>query len=115
MKIYDDTIVYVLAPAYGYTGGIELLHQMVSQLLSLGCNTKLVYLADITDPPETPVYKKYHLQFTNDIHDNNHNIFIVPETLTEILSKVCRMPRILFLELLFVRTGAICLLLVGWI
>lgn len=21
MKIYDDTIVYVLAPAYGYTGG----------------------------------------------------------------------------------------------
>ena len=93
--------------------GIELLHQMVSQLLSLGCNTKLVYLADITDPPETPVYKKYHLQFTNDIHDNNHNIFIVPETLTEILSKVCRMPRILFLELLFVRTGAICLLLVG--
>lgn len=64
---------------------------MVSQLLSLGCNTKLVYLADITDPPETPVCKKYHLQFTNDIHDNNHNIFIVPETLTEILSKVCRM------------------------
>lgn len=89
MQIYDDTIIYVLAPAYGHTGGIELLHQMVSQLLSFGCKTKLVYLGDTPDPPETPAYKKYHLQFTNDIHDNEHNIFIVPETMTQILSKLC--------------------------
>lgn len=96
MNIYDDTIVYVLAPAYYYTGGVELLHQIVSQLLGLGCKTKLVYLGDTADPPETKAYKKYHLQCTNDIHDNNHNIFIVPETMTNILSKVSQIQKVIW-------------------
>lgn len=52
MKIYPDTVVYILSPAKGHTGGIELLHQLCSQMIQFGVNAVMVY---INPPP--PGYK----------------------------------------------------------
>lgn len=43
MKIYPDTVVYILSPARSHTGGIELLHQLCSQMIQFGINAVMAY------------------------------------------------------------------------
>lgn len=86
MNYYDDTIVYILSPANRHTGGIELLHQLASQLVALGVNAQMAYF---DKPPQVcPVdaaYRKYHLDYTCDIMDHEHNIVVCPETVTPLV------------------------------
>lgn len=83
MKIYPDTVVYILSPAKYHTGGVEVLHQLCSQMIQLGINAQMVYVnfnnTDDTDNPVDPLYKKYHLPYTFQPIDDEHNVLIVYE------------------------------------
>ena len=101
MKIYPDTKIYVLCPANVHTGGPESLHQLTSRLISFGLDAKILYCArvgelfDINDPV-APALKKYHVPYTFDFADTSHNVFVVPESLTEHLYAVKRCRKILW-------------------
>ena len=85
MKIYDDTKIYVCAPADDYTGGPLALHQLASALKKSGCEVYMVYF-NAENSNGSPVHKnlqKFHLPFLTDfesIEDNSRNIVIFPET-----------------------------------
>ncbi len=85
MKIYDNSIVYILSPGNRHTGGIELLHQLASQLTALGITAKMVYFEQSQPDPVDPAYTKYHLDYTNDLQDDDTNIVICPETVTSFI------------------------------
>ena len=97
MKIYSDTKVYILCPANHHTGGIELLHQLCSQFMQLNVETYMFYydIKNLNDPVDE-FYKKYHLNYTNSIIDDKHNICIVPESVTEYLYNFKNIRRILW-------------------
>ena len=44
MKLYPDSKVYIICPSKQHSGGPELCHQLCSQLISLGINSRLVYI-----------------------------------------------------------------------
>ena len=101
MKIYPDTKIYVLCPANVHTGGPESLHQLTSRLISFGLDAKILYCARVDEPfdindPVAPALKKYHVPYTFDFADTSHNIFVVPEPLTEHLYAVKHCRKILW-------------------
>ncbi|SHK70180.1 hypothetical protein SAMN05216582_11334 [Selenomonas ruminantium] len=80
MKVFSDTTVYILCPANIFTGGPTLLHQLASQLTSMGIQAKMVYLSQSGTNQVSPVaeeYKKYHLDWTTiPIPDDEKSILI---------------------------------------
>ena len=101
MKIYPDTKIYVLCPANLHTGGPESLHQLTSRLISFGLDAKILFCARVGEPfdindPVAPALKKYHVPYTFDFDDTAHNVFVVPESLTEHLYAVKRCRKILW-------------------
>lgn len=85
LKIYPNTIIYILCPANLHTGGPTLLHQLGSQLLVRGLKVKMVYLPADGKQYINPVekeYEKYHLEWTQEICDEPQNILVVNETFT---------------------------------
>lgn len=92
MQIYSDTKIYMICPANIHSGGPELCHQLVSQLIKFGLDAYIIYLeSSINDfNPENPVddfYKKYHVPYTFDLEDNPNNILIVTETCSSVYYK----------------------------
>lgn len=85
LKVYSDTIVYVICPAGIKSGGPELLHQFAS-LLQNKIET-YIYYVDITKPSYIiPEYEKYNcksIRAFDNKNDNKHNILVIPETRTE--------------------------------
>lgn len=80
MKVFSDTTVYILCPADLFTGGPTLLHQLASQLASMGIHAKMFYLSRPGTDLAKPVakeYKKYHLDWTAaPIPDDEKDILI---------------------------------------
>ena len=94
MKIYSDTKVYVECPANTASGGPELLHQLVSQLIKLNIDAYVFYLPQNTPNPTPSEYKKYHVPFTRYIEDAPHNVLIVPETAGELIYRFKKIQRV---------------------
>ncbi|MBR1397108.1 MAG: hypothetical protein IJ563_06210 [Selenomonadaceae bacterium] len=83
MVIYPETKIYIICPANIHSGEAELMHQLASQLINMHCKVFMFYLpADANfnaEDPVAPLYKKYHIPFTNDVDINHKNILITPE------------------------------------
>ena len=100
MKVYADTIIYIITPGNIRSGGAELLHQLASQLLCMNYNAFIHYVPTSTAfNPQDPVdnaYKKYHIPYTQHIEYNHKNIVIVPETSSLSLYMSPKMRRIMW-------------------
>ena len=78
--IQKKTKVYVLAPANAFTGGPELLHQIAFNIRKIfKVKTTMMYLPTLSDHPVHKNFKKYNLEYTNYVEDNEKNILIIPE------------------------------------
>lgn len=98
VKIKNGTKIYVLSLAYYKTGGLELLHQLVSQLVELGYDASIVYYNLRKKDNINPEFKKYvnrYLRF-EDIDDNKDNILIVPETRIQALIEFKKIRKIIW-------------------
>lgn len=85
MEIYSDTKIYMMCPANIHSGGPELCHQLVSQLLQFGVDAYIFYLAAgrggfNSENPIDEFYKKYHLPYVLEIEDDSKNILIFNES-----------------------------------
>lgn len=86
MKIYADTIVYILCVPGIETGGPTALHQLASQLEALGVTAKIFYVEIVGYDFDCPVaegYRKYHLDWTKEVIDEPQNILVVFEAMPQ--------------------------------
>ncbi len=78
--IQKKTKVFVMAPAHTFTGGPELLHQVAANIKkTFKANVKMVYLPVLEKNPIHRNFKKYKLDYSNFIDDDEKNILIIPE------------------------------------
>lgn len=98
MKTYPDTKVYILCFANVQTGGVELCHQLCSQLIQYGVKAFMLYIPlnaeHNVDNPVHDFYRKYHLPYVVELEDDERNIFVVPEYFSEYLYRVRRVQRV---------------------
>jgi len=90
LKVYDDTVIYILTPARMATGGPNSLHQLCHKLRAFNFNAYIAYvsLSWLTEGPEThPNYIKYANPVANGVIDDERNILIAPESLAHLLQK----------------------------
>lgn len=86
LNIKKDTKIYVACPANTATGGPELLHQLVHELNKLGFDAYMYYYRLTENQhPVHEAYLGYNNKFASNIEDNQNNIFIAPETKTELI------------------------------
>jgi hypothetical protein len=78
LKIYKDTIIYVLCPSGIVTGGIEAVHQLVDKLKMFGHDARIVPVPPIRNPFLLQ-YRNYHVCFDCHILDDERNIIITTE------------------------------------
>lgn len=78
MKIYKQSIVYILCPPKYATGGTELLHQLCDALLKIKIQAKIFYWPQV-DNPTNEQFKEYKIDVALKIEDDSKNIFIAPE------------------------------------
>lgn len=80
IKVYQNTKIYIVAPASSATGGPELLHQLCHCLrYELGFNSFMYYTGVRCVDPVHPEYKCYKNIVVDEIDDTESNILIVPE------------------------------------
>ena len=78
--IQKKTKVFVMAPANTFTGGPELLHQVAEDIKkTFKVNVKMFYLPILESNPVHSNFKKYKLDYSDFIDDNEKNILIIPE------------------------------------
>ena len=92
IKVFKDTMIYIMAPANVKTGGPELMHQLVYKLNKLGFNALITYyeIEDKKDNNYTPSdFKKYiNSSITYDkVIDDKGNLLVFPETCLNIVKK----------------------------
>lgn len=85
IQMFRDSKIFVVCVSKYTTGGIELLHQLVYKLNSLGFKAYMFYVGEDTENPTPDEYKKYNIQYVNTIEDDSKNLIIVPEVLTMFL------------------------------
>lgn len=75
--------IYVICPAGVQTGGTELLHQLVHELLRMNSDAYIVYedKGNFVDAEIPNSFKEYRIQRTSFIEDNQNNIVVLPEVL----------------------------------
>ena len=83
-KVFFDTKIYIVCPPYYKTGGTELAHQLVKELNNIGRKAMITYYGD-GERLINPAFLEYVDEFCNieDVEDNNHNIIVFPEIVTE--------------------------------
>lgn len=87
IQIDKDSIIYVVAPANVFTGGPELLHQLVFHLrVDLKINAYMYYIPNNYPTPIHNAYRKYGNPYIREPDDNKNNILIVPEVYWAILT-----------------------------
>lgn len=80
IPIFEDTKVYVIAPARFATGGPELLHQFVYCLRNmLNIDASMYYIPQNQLDPVHPLYLGYKNPYTKEIEDSEKNILVLPE------------------------------------
>lgn len=86
LEIKNNTKIYVACPANSATGGPELLHQLVHELIKLGFDAYMYYYRlTVNKHPIHEAYISYNNKFANIIEDTQNNILVVPETNTELI------------------------------
>jgi hypothetical protein len=83
--ISESTKFYIAAPANYATGGPELLHQLAYKMKANGKNVAMFYYPVNHPSPVHENYQEYEINFVREIEDNEDNVFIVPETQTQLL------------------------------
>ncbi len=78
LHFYEDTEVYVYAPAGVVTGGSELLHQLVDLINRNGRKAYIVYCGEKKHKIPND-YSKYCINLAESIKDTSHNIVIIYE------------------------------------
>ena len=101
MEIFSDTKVYIICPANINSGGPELCHQFVSQLLQFGVDAYVFYLPNKasnfnTDNPVDKFYVKYHVPYVLKAVDNPKNILILNESANEFFALFKRIRKIIW-------------------
>ena len=96
MEIFNNTIVYILAPANVHTGGPELLHQMASCLRRRTIDARMCYVSPDAHDPVDEMYKKYHIPYVRWVEDAPENIVIIPEANTEGMDQLTKIRRIVW-------------------
>jgi len=87
IQIDKDSIIFVVAPAKTFTGGPELLHQLVFHLrVDLKMNAYMYYIPNNCSDPIHDAYKKYGNPYVRELDDNEKNVLIVPEVYRAILT-----------------------------
>ncbi|GAA3948305.1 hypothetical protein GCM10022209_51420 [Chitinophaga oryziterrae] len=76
--VHKNTKIYAMCPAATFTGGPELLHQLVNKMTLAGYEAYMVYSGDAENPVH-PNFVIYNNKYTTEIEDNPENILIVPE------------------------------------
>jgi len=89
-QLYVNTKIYVSCPANITTGGPELLHQLVYHLRKdLNINAFMYYYDYFDKNISSPVHSDYkiynnpYIIKSDEIEDNDKNIFIAPEIISE--------------------------------
>lgn len=100
IEVKNDSIIYVLCPAYFKTGGPELLHQLVYTLNNNGLNAVITYFnyngidKNYTDKD----FNKYITNFklVEDVIDDEKNIIIIPEVKIELINKFKNIKKVIW-------------------
>ncbi|MFN4245919.1 MAG: hypothetical protein ACK4F9_07245, partial [Brevinematia bacterium] len=79
IEVFNDTKVFVVAPAGLVTGGAEILHSLVYTLKKhLGVESYIYYHPfPYENVPKE--YEEYGVEIANSIEDDSRNILVVPE------------------------------------
>ncbi|MEO1783963.1 hypothetical protein V4762_02675 [Thermodesulfobium sp. 4217-1] len=82
IEIYPNTKIYIAVPASIFTGGPELLHQLMFQLKNvLKIDNVFMYYYPLgSSDPIHPNFKIYNPTPIDFIEDSQNNLLIVPET-----------------------------------
>ena len=97
LKININTKIFVACPANSATGGPELLHQLVYELVNLGFNAYMHYYR--CTEGKNPVHKAYigyGNKFIDVLEDSENNILIVPEVNTELLYNYNKIQKVIW-------------------
>lgn len=84
-----------MAPSNYHTGGVELLHQLGSEMIILGIEAYMYYYP-LADDPVDEFYRKYHVPYVTDIDDSPHNVLVVSETATQFLYMARNIQRVIW-------------------
>lgn len=87
IKIKKNSIIYVQAPPYYFSGGPLALHQLAYQLRKNSYNAVIYYDKKVKDDPVHENFKKYDIPYTFKINDDSDNVLIISEFNTTILYK----------------------------
>jgi hypothetical protein len=78
LKVYRDSLIYVLCPSGIVTGGIEAVHQLVDKLRRFGHAAYIVPVPVVRNP-QLLQYRNYDVAFSPVIIDHCRNILITTE------------------------------------
>jgi hypothetical protein len=78
IDVFTKTVIYILCPSVGPTGGLESLHQVAYKLRRSKIDAKMVYFPN-GNPTIHAAYKKYKPVTTNAIEDEEYNVLLIPE------------------------------------
>lgn len=90
LKIYGNTIIYVLCPSYKKSGGPELAHQLVYEINQMGGHSEIAYYDLNNEKLQiNEAFKGYVSSFVdmNQIIDDSSNVIVSPEAHPEFLDK----------------------------
>jgi len=95
-KLNNNSIIYVGCPAFFKTGGTELAHQLVFELVNLGADARILYY-DYHNGEESinPAFLKYVETFETleNVIDSNDNVIIQPEVFPQLLDSFQNMQK----------------------
>ena len=89
-------MIYVMCPANIKTGGTELLHQLVYQLMKQGKEARIVYSGYKSGESPMPyAFKEYidNYLLPENIEDNERNVLVVSEVECEYLAQYSKMKK----------------------
>lgn len=100
LKLKKESVIYVLCPAFSKTGGTELLHQLVFALNRLGYNAYITYNDAKDDRNINPAFLCYTNKYMNtyEIIDDENNVIVIPETLTNYIYKYKKIKKYVWWE-----------------
>lgn len=99
LHLDDNSIIYVVCPANKKTGGTELAHQLVRELLLIGRKAYITYYgADGTGSPINPAFLEYvdTYKLVSDIEDSPSNVVVTPEIYFELIRAFTHVQKVIW-------------------
>ena len=88
--------IYVACRGNFYTGGPELLHQLVYKLTKFGKKAKMYYFTKSEVNPVHPNLAKYGCEYVESVPDLPENCLIVPEVDTRLLRRYSKLKKVIW-------------------